>query len=154
MKGNLLIVDDEEHIVDGIQYLVSEYADKIFTAFNGLEALEVLKKEEVHCIICDINMPKMNGLEVIKKVRENQNDVPFIFYTAHGNQELMIEVVKYGAFDFLSKPNLDGLIDVVKRGLNEGIKKVEDRQVDENAYISEYQKLLQEMEENKKNNKT
>ena len=122
-KGNLLIVDDEPIILKRLKFNLEDYADEVYTAENGLEALEVLKSKIVHCVICDINMPKMNGVEVIKSIRAEGNEVPFIFYTAHGNQDLMMEAVKYGAFDFLNKPNLDGLEDVVSRGLHEGFNR-------------------------------
>jgi DNA-binding NtrC family response regulator len=142
-KGNLLIVDDEPIIVKRLKFNLEEYADNVFTAENGLIALEVLKEQDIHCVICDINMPKLNGVEVIKKIRSDENEVPFIFYTGHGNQELMMQAVKYGAFDFLNKPNLDGLEDVVMRGLSEGYNKKESKTDD--AYISDYQKLLDDI---------
>ncbi len=144
-KGNLLIVDDEQIILKRLKFNLEEFADDIYTAENGLIALEQLDQHEVHCVICDINMPKMNGVDVIKKIRSDGNNVPFIFYTAHGNHDLMMEAVKYGAFDFLNKPNLEGLEDVVARGLKEGFSKVKTSQKDDDAYISEYQKLLDDI---------
>ena len=146
-KGNLLVVDDEPAIVEMIQMQMGDFADEIFTASDGIEALEVLKGQEVHCVICDISMPKMDGIEVIKNIRLNKNDVPFIFYTGHGDHELMLEVAKYGAFDFLNKPNLDGLEDVTIRGLKEGVSRlVEKEKPSEDENISEYKKMLDELE--------
>jgi len=141
-KGTLLIVDDEPIILKMLKFNLDELADTILIANNGLEALEVLKENEVHCIICDINMPKMNGVEVIKSLRKDDNNVPFIFYTAHGNQDLMMEAVKYGAFDFLNKPGLEGLEDVVTRGLTEGLGRLNEGEVDEDVFLSDYQKLI------------
>ena len=109
-KGNLLIVDDEPIILKRLKFNLEDYATNIYTAENGIEALEQLKIHQVHCVICDINMPKMNGVEVLRTIREQKNEVPFIFYTAHGNDELMMEAVKYGAFDFLDKPTITGLL--------------------------------------------
>ncbi len=146
-KGNLLIVDDEPFIIKGLRSNLEDYADEIFTANNGVEALEILGKELIHCVICDINMPKMNGVEVIKKIRANGNEVPFIFYTAHGNNDLMIEAAKYGAYDFLNKPNLDGLEDVISRGLKCGFDRQNKLEKSEDAYLSEYQSLLDDIEE-------
>jgi DNA-binding NtrC family response regulator len=146
-KGNLLIVDDEPKLLRRLKFNLEEYADEVYTAENGLEAIECFEANEIHCIICDINMPKMNGVEVIKKIRDIGSDVPFIFYTGHGNQELMMEAVKYGAFDFLDKPNLNGLEDVISRGLKEGFKS-NSEEVSEEAYISEYKKLLEQLGEN------
>jgi YesN/AraC family two-component response regulator len=142
-KGNLLLIDDEELILKGLKFYLEDYVDEIFLAENGAEGLKIAKEKEVHCIICDINMPVMNGVEVIKGLRATDNDVPFIFYTGHGNHELMMEAIKYGAFDFLNKPSMDGLEDVVVRGLAEGLHRnsgVPER--DPESFVSEYQELL------------
>lgn len=143
-KGNLLIVDDEIYIVDNLCILLRSYADKIFPAYNGIEALKVLETEEVHCIVCDINMPKMNGVQLIKEVRKRNIETPFIFYTGHGNVELMREAAKYGAFDFLDKPNFDGLYNVVTLGLQKGFERSK-HQSDWDKIESEYIKMLKEI---------
>ena len=142
-KGNLLLVDDEPLILKNLKYLLADYCENIFTAENGLEALEVLSRESVQCVVCDINMPKMNGVEFVKRIRGDGNEVPFIFYTGHGNDELMMESVKYGVFDFLNKPDLRGLEEVVERGLKEGFVRATPR--DPEAYMSDYSKLLEEL---------
>lgn len=144
-KGNLLIIDDEPLLLKNLKINLEDYADTIFTASNGIEALEVFKRESVHCIICDINMPQMNGVEVIKRVREMGSHVPFIFYTGHRNPELMFEAVKYGAFDFLDKPHFEGLEEVIARGMKDGFSP--SKQTSEDEMLSEYQKLLREVKE-------
>jgi DNA-binding NtrC family response regulator len=144
-KGNLLIVDDEELIVDNLKITLTEHADNIFIAYNGIEALEVLKDQEVHCIICDINMPNMNGVEFIKEVRAKKLDIPFIFYTGHGNLDLMQEAARYGAFDFLDKPNLDGLIDVITLGLKKGFCREGENAQDWEVIKTEFAKMLKEL---------
>lgn len=144
-KGNLLIVDDEPILVEFLKATLEEFAEKIFTGSNGLEALKALDQETIHCIICDINMPKMNGVELIQKIREKKIEIPFIFYTGHGNHKLMMEAVKFGAFDFLDKPSLDGLEDVVQRGLNKGLNLNQEESVDTQSFVSEYQKMLKDI---------
>ena len=148
-KGNLLIVDDEAIILKTLKYNLSEYADAIYTAENGIEAIKRLAEYEIHCVICDINMPKMNGVEVIKDIRKNGNDVPFIFYTGHGNHELMMEAAKYGAFDFLDKPNLDGLEEVISRGLKEGFGEKKGIETNEDVLMSDYQKMIEKIDDEK-----
>lgn len=143
-KGTLLVIDDEPVLVGLIKFNVEEYTDEVLTAGNGIEALEVLETKVVHCILCDINMPKMNGLEFVKKLRENGNNVPLIFYTAHGTSDLMLEAAKYGAFDFLNKPSLDGLEDVVERGLCEGFDRRSETPPVEIDLMNEYQKILKQ----------
>jgi two-component system nitrogen regulation response regulator NtrX len=124
-QGTLLIVDDEPLILKWLRSNLEEDAGKVLTATNGLEAMAILEAEDVHCVICDINMPKLNGLDVIKRLRGFNKTLPFIFFTGHGSQDLMLEAAKYGAFDFLDKPNLDGLEEVVLRGLQQGLLKKE-----------------------------
>ncbi len=142
-KGTLLIIDDEELIVDRVSILLEDLADKILTASNGKEGLQVLDTNEVNCVLCDINMPVMNGIELIKQVRGKGNNVPFIFYTGHGSQSLMLEVVKYGAFDFLNKPALENLEEIVAKGLKAGTGNAE---IEEDGdFVSEYKKLLEDI---------
>lgn len=145
MKGNLLIVEDETLLLEGLVYRLKHLSDQTFKAGNGLEALDVLEKHEIHCILCDINMPKLNGVEVIKRIRATGNNVPFIFYTGHGNRDLMLEVAKYGAFDFLDKPSFDGLEEVVGRGLKAGINVDAENEESNGGFISEYKKLLSQL---------
>lgn len=140
-KGNLLLVDDEPLIVQSLQYILKNSADKIVVAGNGEEALRMFLSNEIHCILCDINMPIMNGVDLIKKLRADKFDVPFIFYTGHGSHELMLEAVKYGAFEFLNKPLLDGLNEAVMRGLRKGLG-IDDNSSDSADFMSEYKKLL------------
>jgi two-component system chemotaxis response regulator CheY len=143
MKGNLLIIDDEVDILATTKGLLEDIADEIFIAYDGLQALEALKKETLHCIICDINMPNMNGIELIKTVRGLGIETPFIFYTGHGSEEHMMEVVKYGTFDFINKPNFLGLEEIAKNGLLEGLRLMKkfDREP-EGSFISDYQKFI------------
>ncbi len=148
LNGNLLLIDDEVLLLKQLKNSLAGHADVIHTATDGLKGLEVLKNNTIHCVVCDINMPKMNGVEVIKKLRGSENHVPFIFYTGHGNKDLMLEAVKYGAFDFLDKPQLEGLEDAVARGLQEGLGKTH-LQSSESYYLSEYTKLINEMNKSK-----
>ncbi|HXH74046.1 MAG TPA: response regulator [Bacteriovoracaceae bacterium] len=143
-KGNLVIVDDEPTLVKLLAKKLKEYADNIFTAANGEEALVVLAKQKIHCVICDVSMPKMDGIQLIKKMRSDNNPVPFVFYTGVGNHEMMLEVAKYGAFDFFNKPDFTGLEEVIVRGLKEGFNRPSETG-SELDFVSEYQKLLNEM---------
>lgn len=137
-KGNLLIVDDEPVLLSSLKFNLSDCADEIYLAENGIRALELFKEREIHCILCDINMPVMNGVGLIRSVRELQSDIPFIFYTGHGNHELMLEAIRYGAFDFLNKPGLDNLEEVVSLGLKKGTG----GENTNSDFMSEYKKLL------------
>jgi DNA-binding NtrC family response regulator len=142
MKKNLLIIDDETLLLENLSILLKSYATQIYTADSPLRGLEILRQEEIHCVVCDIAMPELTGVELIRIIREEGNEVPFIFYTAFGNHELMREAAKYGAFDFLTKPIFEDLEAVVSRGLAEGFRRTQDS--DEGARESEYQSILNE----------
>lgn len=146
MKGTLLIIDDEPLLLKNLRRNLADLADEIITAEGGVQALKIIESQEIHCIICDINMPEMNGVDVIKALREKNYNMPFIFYTGHGHHELMKEAAKYGAFDFLDKPNLDGLEEVVTMGLKRGTSKDTTAAPDELRFLSEYNKMLKSME--------
>jgi YesN/AraC family two-component response regulator len=148
---NLLIVDDENLLVENLSFILRPYASKIYTAGNGKEGLQVLESEEIHCVICDITMPVMNGVEFIKEARNKGYEVPFIFYSAYGNNELMLEVSKYGAFDFLSKPDFKDLETIVNRGLTEGFNRKNQSERHEEDLISDYQLLLEKLQNQKGN---
>lgn len=144
MKGNLLLIDDEPILLQSLKSVLEDLADEIYTAENGSKGYEVFKANTVHCIVCDINMPVMNGVELLKKLQAENCSVPLIFYTGHGNRELMLQAATYGAFDFLDKPMLFGLEEVVTRALatrNSTAPKSTD-----DEFMSEYTKMLLELE--------
>lgn len=143
MKGNLLIVDDETDLLITLEYYLKDLADKIYTCENGKDALVLLATHEIHCILCDINMPEMNGVELIKIIRGQGRDVPFIFYTGHGSHSHMLEAAKYGAFDFLNKPHLDGIQGTISRGLAKGLGK-DNNSSESQEFMSEFRKLLKD----------
>lgn len=145
MKKNLLIVDDEKLLVKNMSLILQPHASKIFHAYNGKEGLEILQNELVHCVICDITMPVMNGVEFIRSARQLEINVPFIFYSAYGSHEFMLEVAQYGAFDFLRKPDFIDLERVVVNGLEEGFDRLNKKQDSPETFMSEYQQLLDKL---------
>lgn len=139
-KGTLLIIDDEKSVLDSISSIIEDDVDKILLASNGKEGLEYFNSEQIDCVICDVNMPEMNGVDLIKKIRSMNNEVPFIFYTGFASRDLMLEVVKYGAFDFLEKPDTDHLKEVILKGISVGANQESDNI--ESDFISEFKKLM------------
>lgn len=140
-KGNLLLIDDEALLISTLRETLQDSADEIHMAYNGEEGLKIVEEQLIHCIVCDINMPTMNGLEFAKRLRASGDDTPLIFYTGQGNRELLLEAVKYGAFDFLNKPNLSGLGAVIEHGLREGLKGP-DKTLPADVHQAELMKLL------------
>ena len=100
---NILVVDDEKEIADLIEiYLVSD-GYKVFKAENAARGLEILEKEEIHLVLLDIMMPGMNGLEMCKKIREN-NNIPIIMLSAKSTDLDKILGLGTGADDYVVKP--------------------------------------------------
>lgn len=121
MKGNLLLIDDEQLILDTSALIWQDLADQIFLANSGKMGLEIFEREQIHCIVCDINMPNMNGIEVLKTIRSLNSNIPFIFYTGHGDEGHMKEAKQLNALDFFSKPTLEGLEELIQHGLKIGM---------------------------------
>ena len=142
LKGNLLLIDDEVLLLERTAILLEDIADTVFTADSGVGGLKLLEEEEIHCIVCDINMPGMNGVEVLEAVREIRPDLPFIFYTGHGSRELMKKAVKLGAFDFVDKPFLQGLEDIASAGLQLGTGQINTASKADLNIETEFKKLF------------
>ena len=119
MKKILLIEDEEPIRRVLIRILEEENKDyEITQCEDGKSGLTTLKKEDFDLVLCDIKMPKMDGVEVLQKVRENGINVPFIMLTGHGNVSTAVEAMKSGAYDFISKPpDLNRLLTAVRNAL-------------------------------------
>lgn len=102
---NLLLVDDEELLVENMKFLLSPHFARVFTARNGKEALALFENENIHCIVSDLTMPVMNGLEFLKELRFRDKSVPFIIYSAYINDETITEISRFNVFRFLKKPD-------------------------------------------------
>ena len=119
MKKILLIEDEEPIRRVLIRILEEENKDyEITQCEDGKSGLSTLKKEYFDLVLCDIKMPKMDGVEVLQKARENGINVPFIMLTGHGNVSTAVEAMKSGAYDFISKPpDLNRLLTAVRNAL-------------------------------------
>ena len=119
MKKILLIEDEEPIRRVLIRILEEENKDyEITQCEDGKSGLTTLKKEDFDLVLCDIKMPKMDGVEVLQIARENGINVPFIMLTGHGNVSTAVEAMKSGAYDFISKPpDLNRLLTAVRNAL-------------------------------------
>ncbi len=117
-KRNILIVDDEVKILDILQLNLSDQYN-VFVAQNGLEAQTILHSQVVDLIISDLKMPKMDGKELLKYVKQEFQMIPFIIITAFGTIEDAVEAVKQGAFDYIVKPvKIEALKQSIEKALN------------------------------------
>ena len=100
---NILICDDEKDIVSALEIYLHADGYETFSAGNGVEALEILSREEIHLVLMDIMMPKMDGLNAPARLREEYN-VPVILLTAKGEDTDKILGLNIGADDYVTKP--------------------------------------------------
>ena len=100
---NILICDDEKDIVSALKIYLANSEYQLYEAYDGAEALKVIRENEIHLALLDIMMPKPDGIQVLSKVRENDN-VPVIFLTAKSEDADLILGLELGADDYITKP--------------------------------------------------
>lgn len=103
MKKKILLVDDELILLKGLKYGLEQDSYEIITASDGEEALEIIARETFDLIILDLMLPKIDGLEVCRKIREKFN-IPIIILTARGDDSSKVLGLEYGADDYITKP--------------------------------------------------
>ncbi|MGN0483023.1 MAG: response regulator transcription factor [Lachnospiraceae bacterium] len=101
--ANILICDDEEDIVSALKIYLGGDGYQIFTAYDGTEALDVMKKEDIHLVLMDIMMPQLDGISAMAKIREISN-VPVILLTAKSEDNDKVLGLMAGADDYITKP--------------------------------------------------
>ncbi len=100
----VLVVDDEPDAVELLQEFLTAKGYEVIAASDGEEALRKVKEDRPHLILLDIRMPKMNGIEVLKRVREIDREVGVIMVTAVNEEETGRQALQLGAFDYITKP--------------------------------------------------
>lgn len=100
----ILIVEDERHIADGLRFNLEADGFEAQNAYDGEAALQILENEEFDAIVLDVMMPKKNGFEVAKTLREAENYTPILMLTALGKPEDVLQGFEAGADDYLPKP--------------------------------------------------
>src|SRR5690606_18123262 len=126
----ILVVDDEKAIRKALHEILSFEGYTVVEAADGAQAMQYLKEKTQDCILCDIKMPRMDGMEVLEQVQENYPDIPFILISGHGTIETAVEAVKKGAFDYVSKPpDLNRLLITLRNALDKKSLVTETRQL-------------------------
>ncbi|MGY3052335.1 two-component system nitrogen regulation response regulator NtrX [Pedobacter sp. UYEF25] len=119
--AKLLIIDDERAIRSTLREILEYESYEVEDIDNGIDGLELIKKENFDLVLCDIKMNKMDGLEVLEQALAIKPDLPFIMISGHGTVETAIDASKKGAFDFISKPpDLNRLLITVRNALDRG----------------------------------
>lgn len=102
--AKILVIDDEKSIRNTLKEILEYEGHEVQDAADGLEGLKKIEAEKFDIVLCDIKMPKMDGLELLDKIMEIQSETPVIMISGHGTIETAVEAIKKGAYDFISKP--------------------------------------------------
>jgi len=116
--AEILIIDDEKAIRKTLSEILSFEGYKLDEAADGEEGLKRFKDKSYDLVLCDIKMPKIDGIEFLQKAGEVNPDIPIIMISGHGNIETAVEAVKKGAYDFISKPpDLNRLLITIRNAM-------------------------------------
>lgn len=120
--SNILIIDDEKAIRNVLKEILSNEGYLIEEASDGEEGWKKYTAGNFDLVLCDIKMPKLDGIEFLQKVTDSQSEVPVIMISGHGNIETAVDAVKNGAFDYISKPpDLNRLLITIRNALDKTV---------------------------------
>jgi PAS domain S-box-containing protein len=125
MKKTILLVDDEADLREVLDISLSDTGYKVFTAENGTQALKILNNNDIPVVITDIKMPGIDGIELLRKIKNKNPETEVIMLTGHGDLELAIKSLKHEATDFITKPIND---DALEMALVRAFEKIQMRQ--------------------------
>ncbi len=119
--ARILVIEDEAAIRRVLVKILSEENDKyeVFEAEDGLEGIDKIKAEDFDLVLCDIKMPKMDGVEVLEAAKKIKPEVPMVMISGHGDLDTAVNTMRLGAFDYISKPpDLNRLLNTVRNALD------------------------------------
>lgn len=120
--NKILIIDDEKAIRATLKEILEFEGFKIEEAAEGAEGIAKFQEHKFDVVLCDIKMPRMDGIEVLEKLYEINSDVPVVMISGHGNIETAVEAVKKGAFDFIAKPlDLNRLLVTIRNAMDRAL---------------------------------
>lgn len=120
----ILVIDDELGLREGCRRICEPEGYEVLVAENGRSGLDIAASNQIDCALIDLKLPDMDGLDVLRQIRENDPEIVPIIISGHGTIEVAVEAMKLGAHDFVSKPfTPDELMDVVNKALREKIER-------------------------------
>ncbi|MDO5105942.1 sigma-54 dependent transcriptional regulator [Capnocytophaga sp.] len=128
----ILIIEDEAAIRRVLGKILSEENKdyEVDEAADGAEGLEKIKKEDYDLVLCDIKMPKLDGMEVLTETKKIKSEIPFVMISGHGDLETAVNAMKLGAYDYISKPpDLNRLLNTVRNALDKKELVVENKRL-------------------------
>ncbi len=131
-KKTVLLADDDVNMRRVLEFQLDEVGYNVWTAKDGAEALQIFTNNDFDCVITDLRMPKLSGLELLEKIKTTNTEIPIIVITAFGEVETAVTAMKAGAFDYINKPfNREEILLTLERALNFSETKTENRQLRE-----------------------
>ena len=130
--SKILIVEDEAAIRRVLKKIISEENDtyQVEEAEDGLEGIELIKNNDYDLVLCDIKMPKMDGVEVLEKAKKIKPETPIVMISGHGDIDTAVNTMRLGAFDYISKPpDLNRLLNTVRNALDRKVLVVENKRL-------------------------
>ena len=130
--SKILIIEDEAAIRRVLKKIISEENKSyhVEEAEDGLEGIELIKNNDYDLILCDIKMPKMDGVEVLEKTQKIKPEIPMLMISGHGDLDTAVNTMRMGAFDYISKPpDLNRLLNAVRNALDKKSLVVENKQL-------------------------
>ena len=130
--SKILIIEDEAAIRRVLSKILAEENDsyKIEEAEDGQQGIEKIKENDFDLVLCDIKMPKMDGVEVLEEVKKIKPEIPFVMISGHGDLETAVQTMRLGAFDYISKPpDLNRLLNTVRNALDRKTLVVENKRL-------------------------
>ena len=121
MEKKTLLVDDEPGILKVLSISLADRGYRVFTAENGEEALQIFEEKRPAIVLTDIKMPGMDGIDLLRKIKEESPDTEVIMITGHGDMELAVQSLKHAASDFITKPIDDDALDIALKRAAEKI---------------------------------
>ena len=119
-KGKVYVIDDDEAMRESLNFLLDSAGFEVSLFESGVSFLETLPRLEFGCIVSDVRMPGLDGIELLKRVKTDHNAFPVLIMTGHGDVPLAVEAMKLGAVDFLEKPfEDDRLIAMIETALRQ-----------------------------------
>ncbi len=120
--NQVLVIDDEQDLRDGAERILTRMGCDIFKASRGDKGLDIIKEEEIAIVLLDMKMPGMDGMEVLKIIKDMDKDILVIVITGYATLETAIEAMKIGAYDFISKPYEPEQLRIVVRRAREKLE--------------------------------
>jgi len=130
--SKILIIEDEAAIRRVLSKIISEENDayNVEQAEDGLLGIEMIKNNDYDLVLCDIKMPKMDGVEVLEKAKKIKPEVPIVMISGHGDLDTAVNTMRLGAFDYISKPpDLNRLLNTVRNALDRKVLVVENKRL-------------------------